>query len=54
LNPLPTSKECRKSIAEMKAAVRVGITTAELDAVAASTFKRFGAVMCPDHCGGDS
>jgi len=32
-----------RTIAEMKAAVRVGMTTAELVAIAASTFKRFGA-----------
>jgi methionyl aminopeptidase len=35
------------TIAEMTAAVRVGMTTAELDAVAASTFKRFGARSAP-------
>jgi len=35
------------TIAEMKAAVRVGMTTGELDAVAASTFRRFGARSAP-------
>jgi methionyl aminopeptidase len=35
------------TIAEMKAAARVAITTAELDAVAASTFRRFGARSAP-------
>ena len=35
------------TIAEMKAEVRVGMTTAELDAVAASTFRRFGARSAP-------
>jgi len=35
------------AIAEMKAAARVGTTTAELDAVALSTFKRFGARSAP-------
>ena len=35
------------TIAEMKARVRVGMTTAQLDAVAASTFRRFGARSAP-------
>jgi methionyl aminopeptidase len=35
------------TIAEMQAAARVGMTTAELDAVADSTFKRFGARSAP-------
>src|SRR5215510_10751333 len=35
------------TIAKMKAAARVGMTTEELDAVAASTFKRFGARSAP-------
>jgi methionyl aminopeptidase len=35
------------TIAEMRAAARVGMTTAELDAVAASTFRRFGARSAP-------
>ena len=35
------------TIAEMKAAARVGMTTAELDAVAASAFRRFGARSAP-------
>jgi methionyl aminopeptidase len=35
------------TIAEMKAAARVGMTTAELDAVAAASFKRFGARSAP-------
>jgi len=32
------------TLAEMTAAVRIGLTTTELDAVAASTFKRFALV----------
>jgi len=36
-----------RTIAEMKAAARIGMTTAELDAVAASTFRRFGARSAP-------
>src|SRR6185295_7946359 len=35
------------TIAEMKARVRVGMTTAQLDAVAGSTFRRFGARSAP-------
>jgi methionyl aminopeptidase len=35
------------TIREMRAAVRVGMTTAELDAVAASAFKRHGARSAP-------
>ena len=35
------------TIAEMKAAARVGMTTAELDSVGASTFTRFGARSAP-------
>jgi hypothetical protein len=35
------------TIEEMRAAVRIGMTTAELDAVAASTFKRHGARSAP-------
>lgn len=35
------------TIAEMRAAARVGMTTAELDNVAAATFKRFGARSAP-------
>ena len=35
------------TIAEMAFVARVGMTTAELDAVAASTFKRFGARSAP-------
>jgi len=35
------------TLAEMTAAVRIGLTTTELDAVAASTFKRFGARSAP-------
>ena len=35
------------TIAEMKTAVCVGMTTAELDAVATSTFRRFGARSAP-------
>jgi methionyl aminopeptidase len=35
------------TIAEMQTAARIGMTTAELDAVAASTFKRFGARSAP-------
>jgi len=35
------------TILEMKSAVRIGMTTAELDVVAASTFKRFGAHSAP-------
>src|SRR5689334_18243601 len=35
------------TIAAMKRAARIGMTTAELDAVAASTFKRFGARSAP-------
>jgi len=35
------------TIAEMKSAARIGMTTAELDAVAASTFTRFGARSAP-------
>jgi methionyl aminopeptidase len=36
-----------RTIADMKAAARVGMTTAELDAVAASAFRRFGARSAP-------
>jgi len=35
------------TLAEMKSAVRMGITTAELDTVAASVFRRFGARSAP-------
>jgi methionyl aminopeptidase len=35
------------TIAEMQTAARIGMTTAELDAVAASTFKRFSARSAP-------
>src|SRR4029453_2003532 len=35
------------TIAEMQTAARIGITTAELDAVAALTFTRFGARSAP-------
>ena len=35
------------TIAAMRATARVGITTAELDAVATSTFRRFGARSAP-------
>jgi len=35
------------TIADMRAAVRIGMTTAELDAVAASTFRRHGARSAP-------
>jgi methionyl aminopeptidase len=35
------------TIAEMQAAARIGVTTAELDAIASSTFKRFGARSAP-------
>jgi len=35
------------TIQEMRAAARIGMTTAELDAVAASTFRRFGARSAP-------
>jgi methionyl aminopeptidase len=35
------------TIAEMKSAARIGMTTAELDAIASSTFKRFGARSAP-------
>jgi len=35
------------TIAEMKSAARIGMTTAELDAVSASTFRRFGARSAP-------
>ena len=35
------------TIAEMKSAARIGMTTAELDSVAASSFKRFGARSAP-------
>jgi methionyl aminopeptidase len=35
------------TIAEMRAAVRIGMTTAELDAVAASAFRRHGARSAP-------
>jgi methionyl aminopeptidase len=35
------------TIAEMKATARVGMTTAELDAIAAAAFKRFGARSAP-------
>jgi methionyl aminopeptidase len=35
------------TLAEMKASARIGMTTAELDVVAASTFRRFGARSAP-------
>ena len=35
------------TIAEMRAAVRIGMTTAELDTVAAATFRRHGARSAP-------
>jgi methionyl aminopeptidase len=35
------------TLAEMKASARIGMTTAELDAVAASTFRRLGARSAP-------
>src|SRR5689334_14909149 len=35
------------TLAEMKAAARIGMTTAELDSIAASTFKRLGARSAP-------
>ena len=42
-----TGRVVALTIAEMKARVRVGMTTAQLDAVAASTFRRFGARSAP-------